>query len=127
MISFEGICELLHISVGRFRFLVASPLVRVLLLFAKHLFVAANDLKVPVMLECSQLRTFSGYNNFRSRDTWPDTSRTWEYLPAPCRRQVRSSCHSPSSPLGTIVRAVSVAVVAGIAARWRASAAAQSR
>jgi hypothetical protein len=42
MTSFEGVCELLHTSMGRFRFLVVSPPVRVLLLFAKHLFVAAK-------------------------------------------------------------------------------------
>src|SRR5262249_61182658 len=42
MVSSEEMCELLHTSIGRFRFLVASPPVRVLLLFAKHLFVAAK-------------------------------------------------------------------------------------
>ena len=47
MISFEGVCELLHTSMVRFRFLVASPPVRGLLLFAKHLFVAANEGKGP--------------------------------------------------------------------------------
>ena len=41
MISFEGVCELLHTSMGRFRFLVASPPVRDLLLSAKDLFIAA--------------------------------------------------------------------------------------
>ena len=40
MISFEGVCELLHTSMGRFRFLVASPLGD-LLLSAKDLFIAA--------------------------------------------------------------------------------------
>jgi hypothetical protein len=59
------------------RFLVASQPVRDLLLCAKHLFVAANHLKVPVMLGCSQLRTFSGCNNCRFRASRAGTKPSW--------------------------------------------------
>jgi len=58
-------------------FLVASRPVRDLLFCAKHLFITANQLKVPMMLGCSQLRTLSGCNHSRSRASRPDTDRSW--------------------------------------------------
>jgi hypothetical protein len=113
-------------SILRIRFFVVLALVWDLLLFAKYLFVAANHSKGPVLPGCPQLRTISECNNCRSPASRLDTNRAW-VAPAPCRSPVRSSCRSKSNPPGTVGRAVSVAVVAGIAARWRALAAAQSR
>jgi len=137
-----GTHSLAFLSLSRF------ACVRDLLLCAKHLFIAAktlwrglqssregrdrlgprNHLKVSVdarMLSAS--RTLSGCNSCRSRASRADTNRSSGWRLAPCRSRVRNSCRSPSSPTGTIGRAVSVAVVAGIAARRRVSAAAQSR
>jgi hypothetical protein len=60
------------------RFLVASPPMWDLLLFAKHLFFAANHSKGPVLPGCPQLPTLSGCNNYRSRASRLDTNRSWE-------------------------------------------------
>src|SRR5262249_34931673 len=61
----------------------------------------------------------------RSRASQSGKIHSWELLVVPCRSRGRSSYRSPSSPPGTIGRAVSVVEVSGTAERGRASAAVQ--